>query len=283
MISIIIPIYNGKATLHRCLLSILQQQAHPSFEIIIIDDNSTDGTINICYDYRDRYPSKIRVFSNISRLGVSSSRNLGMKNARGDYICFVDADDELYSKDALRQLYHPEYDLVCGNFQLVRDSHISLDKFQLCTAVSSLNRALFIDKTCEYINCPRGTNNLYSDVWAKLHRTSIIKDNNLQFSQHMTKDEVVAFSLDYARYTTSCLLVPDIVYRYYSTEEMAYHSKYEHGKGNMVFNMVSTFRAAERFLDTVGVDENKDTLLRSFIDYYLNRYLYYNGLLELVE
>jgi glycosyltransferase involved in cell wall biosynthesis len=277
MISVIIPTYNCEEYIDRCLDSVLQQ-TYSDIEVIIVDDCSTDSTFEKClhYLYSD---DRVRLYHNRTNWGVSWTRNFGITKTGGEYICFIDADDELYSKDALQQLYHPEYDLVCGNFELMRDNQISYDKFQLCTETVSLDRAAFLDKTYEYIACPRGTNNLYSDVWAKLHRASIIRANNIQFSQRMTKDEVVAFSIEYATYVSNCLLVPDIVYRYFSTEEMAYHGKYEHGKGNMVFNMVSTFRKAEKFLDETCVsNESKNELLLKFMNYYLNRYLYYNSL-----
>jgi glycosyltransferase involved in cell wall biosynthesis len=226
---------------------------------------------------------RIKLRYNKTNRGASYSRNLGIVKATGEYICFVDADDEFSSPDALELLYHPSYDLVCGNFELRRDNEVSDDRFVLCTSTTKLSRKAFLKQTYKYIECPRGTNNLFSDVWAKLHKTSIIRDNNIQFGPHMTKDEVVAFSLEYATYVSSCLLIPDVVYRYYSTEEMSYHSKYEHGKGNMVLNMVSTFRKAEKLLNDTSVEPSrKNELLVSFMNYYLNRYLYYNGLLEKV-
>ena len=282
MISIIIPVYNCEQSIDRCLASVLSQ-TYSDIEIIIIDDCSTDNSYKKCLSYQ-RSDNRVKVYRNDINQGVSYSRNRGIDKATGDYICFVDADDELYATNALELLYNPSYDLVCGNFELIRDNEVSIDnKLIWCTQTTSLNREEFLKQTYEYINCPRGTNNLYSDIWAKLHKTSIIKDNNIQFCPHMTKDEGVDFSLEYAIYTYNCLLLPNIIYKYNTTEKMAYHYRYEHGKGNMVLNMVSTFRKAEKLLDETGVEKNKkDKLLLNFMNYYLNRYLYFNDLLRCV-
>lgn len=281
MISIIIPIYNGSQHIDRCLSSVLQQ-TYNNIEIVLIDDYSTDDTYQKCLTYQQS-DNRIKLLRNTENKGVSYSRNIGITNATGKYICFIDADDELYSNHTLQLLYRPEYDLICGNYQLINNEAANNNKFVLCTDVTILDRNEFLQRTYEYLNCPRGTNNLYSDVWAKLHKTSIIKKNNIWFNAHMTKDEVVAFSLEYATYVNHCLIIPDIVYKYYSTEEMSYYRKYQHGGGDMVFNMVSTFRKADKLLTIIGLDKHKkNDLLINFMNYYLNRYLYYNNLLELV-
>ena len=89
-ISIIIPVYNTEKYIERCLRSILAQ-TYQQFEIIIVDDGSTDGSIEICKKYALK-TSKIKIVQ-IKNSGQSVARNVGIKNASGDYICFVDSDD----------------------------------------------------------------------------------------------------------------------------------------------------------------------------------------------
>ena len=99
-LSIIIPVYNAEDYLSRCLDSILNQ-AMNSYEVILVDDGSTDSSALIC----DRYSATDPRFRTVhkSNGGVSSARNAGLNLAKGEYIMFVDSDDALAS-DALEAL-----------------------------------------------------------------------------------------------------------------------------------------------------------------------------------
>ncbi len=101
MISVIVPVYNTKAYLKRCIDSLLQQ-TYQDMEIILVDDGSTDGSGELCDSYADRHES-IRVLHKENG-GSSSARNLGLDNARGDYIGFVDSDDYV-DPDMYERLY----------------------------------------------------------------------------------------------------------------------------------------------------------------------------------
>ena len=92
-ISIIIPIYNAEQTIRRCIESFLHQ-TFKDFELILVNDGSTDGSLSICMEYAEQHPF-IHVV-NKSNGGVSSARNAGMAVARGYYLTFTDADDEVY-------------------------------------------------------------------------------------------------------------------------------------------------------------------------------------------
>lgn len=88
MISVIIPAYNAERTLRRCVDSVLAQ-TYTNFELIVVDDGSKDSTAELCDHFDDE---RIRVFHK-NNGGVSSARNLGLENAKGDYVSFIDADD----------------------------------------------------------------------------------------------------------------------------------------------------------------------------------------------
>lgn len=92
MISIIIPVYNGEPYLAECLDSVLAQTV-PELEVLVIDDGSTDGTSAILEAYAAKSPC-LRVIPQI-HAGLSAGRNNGVRSARGEWICFVDADDRL--------------------------------------------------------------------------------------------------------------------------------------------------------------------------------------------
>ena len=90
LITIIIPIYNRAKTLPECLDSIINQE-HSEFECLLIDDGSHDDSLKVCNDYADK-DSRFRVFHKTNG-GVGSARNLGLENATGEWVAFVDSDD----------------------------------------------------------------------------------------------------------------------------------------------------------------------------------------------
>ena len=89
MISVIVPVYNVELYLRKCLNSVVNQ-TYRDLEILIIDDGSTDGSGEICDEYRK--DERVRVFHTDNR-GLSCARNLGLDNATGEWIGFVDSDD----------------------------------------------------------------------------------------------------------------------------------------------------------------------------------------------
>ena len=89
-ISVIVPVYNTEKYLDRCIQSILAQ-TYTDFELLLVDDGSTDSSGAICDKYAEQ-DSRVRVFHKENG-GVSSARNQGLDNAKGEWITFVDSDD----------------------------------------------------------------------------------------------------------------------------------------------------------------------------------------------
>ena len=92
LISIIVPVYNAALYLKDCIESILSQ-SYVQFELILVDDGSTDQSGTICDQYMQK-DERVRVF-HLQNGGVSAARNFGMKKALGNYFMFVDSDDEM--------------------------------------------------------------------------------------------------------------------------------------------------------------------------------------------
>lgn len=99
-VSIIVPIFNSSKYLEKCINSLLSQ-TYQNFEILLIDDGSTDDSLNICRKFED-WDNRIRVFHQCNQ-GVSTARNLGLSEAKGEYIAFCDSDD-WFEKDMLEYL-----------------------------------------------------------------------------------------------------------------------------------------------------------------------------------
>ena len=101
MVSVLIPAYNAEKTINRCIDSILYQ-TYQNIEIIIANDGSTDGTLSILSDYAEK--DKRIIICNQANKGVSAARNTCLKNAHGEYILYVDADDWIESNMIQRML-----------------------------------------------------------------------------------------------------------------------------------------------------------------------------------
>ena len=100
LISVIVPVHNAAGYLHRALRSVLRQTL-TDFELILVDDCSTDESTKILEYYRER-DERVRLFSTATNGGPGVARNVGLRNAKGRYIAFLDADD-FWIKDKLEQ------------------------------------------------------------------------------------------------------------------------------------------------------------------------------------
>ena len=102
-ISVIVPVYQAEKFLHRCLDSVARQ-TFSDWELILVDDGCTDGSPALCDQFAAK-DDRVRVFHRKKNQGVSAARNLGLQEARGDYIAFLDADD-CYEFQALETLWN---------------------------------------------------------------------------------------------------------------------------------------------------------------------------------
>ena len=120
-LSIIIPCYNVEKYIDECINSVLEQDVN-SYEILLINDGSTDNTLNILESYRKN--SKIKVI-NQQNGGLSKARNIGLLNAKGEYILFLDSDDFIEKKSLnkiLEFIKKNSLDILAFNFFIYYDS-----------------------------------------------------------------------------------------------------------------------------------------------------------------
>lgn len=130
LISIIVPVYNKERVFDKCVKSILAQ-TYANWELLLVDDGSTDSSGAICDKYA-ALDNRIRVFHKENG-GVSSARNLGLDNAKGEWVTYIDADD-YFEANALRVLYETarkyRTKIAAGNFQIERKGN----KLPVCTS-----------------------------------------------------------------------------------------------------------------------------------------------------
>ena len=203
-ISVIVPVYNTEQYLPRCIDSILAQ-AFVDFELLLIDDGSKDNSGKICDEYAAKN-SRIRVFHKENG-GVSSARNIGLDNAQGEWITFVDSDD--YVKpiylDGLIEYTKKE------NVDLVVSFSISLFKDKIGVSYyngKSISREDFDLLFTEFDFAWR------TSPWGKLYKLDIIKQHYLAFKTNMPIGEDLVFLYEYLTNTNAIHINGEANYYY---------------------------------------------------------------------
>lgn len=180
LISIIVPVYNVKPFLERCVKSCVFQ-TYKNIEILLVDDGSTDGSGELCDELARKY-QKVSVFHKLNG-GLSDARNYGMDRMKGEYFFFVDSDDYLNS-NALMLMYHCcealGLDIIECEFKKVSSTDMTnfyFDSFS-CEKNSTLN---FIFQNIKF-------SKHYPMAWNKLYKTSLFGKCRFKF-QKLNEDE----------------------------------------------------------------------------------------------
>lgn len=205
LFSIITPVYNARKTIYRCVTSVIDQ-LEKDFEYIIIDDGSTDGSINEIKSILEKtYVKLVRVPNG----GVSAARNIGLKQACGEYIIFLDADDELTPdalstyKEYINQYNTPDV-LFSGFYKVYPKKKTS---FSLFHNEKALAYNADFKEFNPYIARLIGT------VWGKCYKKSLIRED--QFSEKLKLCEDAEFNYRIFERAKNFLYVNANTYRYY--------------------------------------------------------------------
>lgn len=213
MISIIIPIYNAEKNLRRCIESILSQ-TFSDFELILVDDGSSDNSLMICKEFQFQ-DNRIRVFHKANS-GASSTRNFGIKKAKGEYLTFSDADDWVeptWLEDMVAHIQ--DTDLVIQGY--VRHCNGIAQNCDIEKAFVNQND---YDKVCyDLLNTAH-----MGYLWSMLFRLSIIRKYNLSLYEDMSFHEDLDFILRYLLKTDSFRIVDACAYHYYYEPKRYYHT-----------------------------------------------------------
>lgn len=183
-ISVIVPVYNSELSLNRCIDSILSQNCK-NFELLLIDDGSTDRSGEICEEYAQK-DFRVKVFHKENG-GVSSARNVGLDNAKGEWITFVDSDDYIYNV-AFDMVQSYTTDLLIFNYKIESDNKL-IDAPRIVQY--DINQML--EKYLHY--------DVFRTPWAKFFRRDKIAE--LRFDKGISIGEDTLFVLQYLRSCSS--------------------------------------------------------------------------------
>lgn len=210
LISIIIPVYNSAGSLERCVDSILKQE-FSLFQVILVDDGSTDSSPQIC----DRYclQDKRIICIHKENGGVSSARNCGLSKAEGEYVMFVDSDDILKAgalSALCRIVADSSPDFILGGYDIYTND--SYDR----TCVPDNAEEYGPGDMHSFFEMTLGeTGELFRSPWAKLYRREVMVSNNLEFNESLSYAEDKLFVYGFLAFAGSAAVVNVPVYGYY--------------------------------------------------------------------
>lgn len=263
LVSVIVPVYNAKESLSKCVESILSQ-SFTNFELILIDDGSTDESRNICDDYAIK-DTRIVTFHK-SNGGVSSARNKGLDLAQGEFVTFIDSDDYVCASflDSL---------LVCEKADFVIGGYISIERegtnipFPLKTyyLIDALSIGLFLQKNLSsfFLRVP----------WGKLFKRQMIEKFNIRFDERLYFGEDTIFIQTYLLNVKSIACVKDTYYMY--NRPFKWYSKYNKN----IQTQLDSFNTIEQTLEkltsiyNIPLDKQLDIFVYVFTIIFQN-YMY---------
>lgn len=216
-LSVIVPVYNLELYISRAIESLLNINFDNDYEIIIINDGSTDKSKEIIANYMIK--SNIIHLINIENKGVSNARNIGIKEANGEYITFVDGDDTVnrdFFRIAVNELEKGKYDFVQVNYKSIKKGKVCIFK--------SVSKDTVINDKSALFDCLLGDNKIkiFNAVWGKVYRTEFLKNKHFDVSLRIAEDQ--KFIFDLLCEASQIKLLKYIGYNYYIRSDSAMNS-----------------------------------------------------------
>ena len=188
-VSVIIPMYNAENFIRECLKSVLEQTLQ-DYEVVIVNDCSTDLSRQVVASYVKKFGGRLKIFDNEQNLGPGGTRNRGLQVSRGEYIFFLDADD-LIAKDALEKMYDAAKKYDADVLNLTSCYLMSNDgkkvTLQPARKIAANEPLLDVDKDWRMINLIR--NNFRGAPWRKFTRRTFLLENELFFPEKIRRAE----------------------------------------------------------------------------------------------
>lgn len=207
-LSIIIPVYNAEKYIENILRK-LEEQKNDQVEIILIDDGSRDKSLEICQKFSAENDS-FRVFHQENK-GASAARNHGIRMAEGEYVVFVDSDDDISSAFV---------STLCTLCKENASDIIQLDSYIITSNTSEYKEVQLPEGKTEISTyCNFILEQTVNALWDKIYKAEIIKYNQIYFDVNMVMGEDISFTLDVLKHAQSVYVKHSAIYKYEKNEE----------------------------------------------------------------
>lgn len=235
-VSVIVPVYNAEEYIGATLDSIINQDFN-SYEIIVVDDGSTDQSPEIISEKLTKSTADYRIIRQ-DNAGVSSARNRGMQEATGEYLVFIDADDYV-TGNHLSELYNGQTD-----FSMVQFIKKENDK------LSTPHRFSTESITCDEFIKKELRMEMPFNFWQLMYKASIIKENNIRFNPNLIYGEDIDFALRALLYGDEVAISNEATYYYIQHSQSAIKtSEYRR------FEVIEIFENLAEFYRSQGRDD----------------------------
>lgn len=215
-ISVVVPVYNCKNYLNQCIESVLKQ-TFKDFELILVDDGSTDGSGAICDQYAAK-DKRVCVIHKENGGGAGEARNRGLESASSPFISFLDSDDWM-APEMLERLYKAQQAddsdvVICGYKNIVSTHDTSFNFDTVYDAVTLRGRKEVLDYFVMYY--PEGR---LGYPWNKLYRRALLMEHQIRFPK-MRRLEDGIFNVNVFEYVECCTVLPDVIYQYRASQQV---------------------------------------------------------------
>lgn len=245
LVSIIIPFYNAEKTIGRTLESVCKQ-TYKNVEVIAVNDGSSDRSLEVLEKYNKR--CNMIVISQ-KNLGVSEARNIGIENAKGKYITFVDSDDVIDKcmiEKLVDKMKSSTVNLAICGIKMSYCSENTVRNIDIIPSIGYVNSQEQFDKTFgELFNLK-----IYLSTWGKLYDTSILKKYNIRFNPEISIGEDMLFNYAFFRKGYKSIFVREPLYIYRICNNNSLTKDY---KSNRINNNFFLLRESISFLDELNI------------------------------
>lgn len=258
-ISVIVPVFNTEEYVARCIESILSQ-TFSDFELIMIDDGSTDSSGKICDEYSLKDHRIIVIHKDGS--GVSDSRNVGLDCARGKYITFVDSDDAIFPDTfmiCVQSLKNSNTDCVCFGYNKLKEDGTPMYSIDFGKDVYHFQN---YSEKYEFLIKNILKHKIGWEVCFRMFRGEIIRHNHIRFHKDNVFGEDIFFTSIYTMFSESAICLPDHFYNYYDRNTSARNQR-----KNIPLNEINSlsYYLHEYFLKNFEDCENYYPIIHYFI------------------
>lgn len=256
-ISVIVPVYNVQNYLERCIESVLNQ-TFKNFELILVNDGSTDNSLNICKRYKK--DNRIKIISQKNK-GLSAARNKGLELAQGEYVSFIDSDD-FVEKDYLKLLFENinkySTDIAMCEYFLTNEKgkKYSIVRFNEPKTILVLSGR----ETLKYSYEKNGTSNIVA--WNKIYKKTMF--NNIKYKEgSYFEDDQIAGQLFYTAKRVSFVHQP--LYNYVQRSNSIIHSSWNLKKykdqQSIFYDKIKFFKGKDLELYKLSIQQYKHWII----------------------
>ena len=244
MVSIIIPVYNAEKTLFKCIESILIN-TYGDYEIILINDGSSDNSMEIMEAYEGKYPEKIKIFSQENQ-GVAKTRNRGIGYARAKYIMFIDCDDSIendYIEKFVAEIEKKNLDVVIGGYKRTTSQRVLYEMKLENTPWS------------RYMSMA---------PWSKIYKKEFLIENKIEFLDNNIGEDAY-FNLQVINLTNKISILDYVGYHWFYNEQSVSNTSQKtlEKKINVMFLLDSCY---EKLKERGAIDKEE-------VEFYFTRYI----------